>query len=56
MSCHIVMHKLLNEDRSADLVNLRIKEPVTMKNALKFSDTTKGTRKQEIGIKRADWS
>lgn len=42
MSCPIVMHKLLNEDRSADLVNLRIKEPVTMKNALKFSDKTKG--------------
>lgn len=40
MSCPIVMHKLLNEDRSADLVNVQVKVRTTLKNAFKFTESS----------------
>lgn len=38
MSCPIVTHKLLNEDRSADLVNVQLKGSVTVYNAVAFTE------------------
>ena len=38
MSCPTVMHKLLNEDKSADLVNIPVKERTTMKNTFKYTE------------------
>lgn len=38
MSCPIVMNKLLNEDKSADLVNLQVRTKTTLKNAFMFNE------------------
>ncbi len=43
MSCPTVMHKLLNEDKSADLINVPIKEHTTLKNIFTFDDKTKSS-------------
>lgn len=38
MSCPVVMNKLLNEDKSADLVNVQVKTKTTLKNAFMFNE------------------
>lgn len=43
MSCPTVMHKLLNEDKSADLINVPVKERTTLKNIFTFNDETKSS-------------